>query len=212
MRSVKICEIYHSIQGEGLDIGLPTVFVRASGCPLRCKWCDTLYAFSEGEEISIDEIMEKVQNYGATRVCLTGGEPLMQKETYILLQRLLDSDYFVSVETSGAIQIEEMPCVDNLRIVLDIKCPSSEMHEKMEFANIELLGPTDELKFVIADRKDYEYAKEIIDKYKPICPIVMQPVWGNDIKELAEWVINDELKARVLPQLHKIIWGEKRGV
>lgn len=209
---MEICEIFHSIQGEGLNIGTPTVFVRTSGCPLRCKWCDTLYAFSEGEEMSIDEIIEKVRGYNESHVCVTGGEPLIQKDLVALLQGLLDDGYFVSVETSGAISIEKMPCVDNLRIVLDIKCPSSEMHEKMELANIELLGPADELKFVIADRKDYDYAKEIIAKHKPICSIIMQPVWGNDIRELAEWVLNDKINARVLPQLHKLIWGERRGV
>ncbi len=209
---MEICEIYPSIQGEGLDMGLPTVFVRTSGCPLRCKWCDTLYAFSEGEEMSIEQILEQIQSHGMSRVCLTGGEPLAQKDIYRLIQKLIDSNYIVSVETSGAISIEDMPCVENLRIVLDIKCPSSEMHEKMDFSNIELLSPGDELKFVVADKKDYEYAKGIVDKYKPICSIVMQPVWGSEIKELAEWVLDDHLNARVLPQLHKIIWGERRGV
>ncbi len=209
---MEICEIYPSIQGEGLDMGLPTVFVRTSGCPLRCKWCDTLYAFSEGEEMSIEQILEQIQSHGMSRVCLTGGEPLVQKDIYRLIQKLIDSNYFVSIETSGAISIEDMPCVENLRIVLDIKCPSSEMHEKMDFSNIELLSPGDELKFVVADKKDYEYAKGIVDKYKPICSIVMQPVWGSEIKELAEWVLDDHLNARVLPQLHKIIWGERRGV
>jgi 7-carboxy-7-deazaguanine synthase len=212
MRPMKICEIYHSIQGEGLDIGAPTVFVRTSGCPLKCKWCDTLFAFTEGEEMSVDDILKKVQSFDVPHVCLTGGEPLIQKDSYKLIQELLESGYFVSVETGGSIPIEEMPCVDNLRIVLDIKCPSSEMHEKMEFSNIELLGPFDELKFVIANKKDYEYAKEIIIKHKPVSPIIMQPVWGNDMKDLAEWVIEDKLNARVLPQLHKIIWGEQRGV
>lgn len=209
---MKICEIFHSIQGEGLDMGAPTVFIRTSGCPLRCKWCDTLYAFSEGEEMSIDEILTKVGSYGESRVCVTGGEPLEQKDIFTLLERLLEQGYFVSLETSGALPIEDMPCVENLRVVLDIKCPSSEMHEKMDFSNIELLGPADELKFVISDRKDYDYAKDIISKYKPIGQIIMQPVWGNDLKELVDWVIKDRLNARVLPQLHKIIWGEKRGV
>lgn len=209
---MKICEIYSSIQGEGLDIGAPTVFVRTAGCPLRCKWCDTLFAFNEGEEMTVEEILGEVQNCKVSRVCLTGGEPLIQKDSYKLVNRLLEMNYFVSVQTGGSVPIEEMPCVDNLRIVLDIKCPSSEMQDKMEFSNVELLGPTDELKFVIADRKDYEYAKEIIAKYEPMCSIVMQPVWGNEIKDLAEWVMEDKLNARVLPQLHKIIWGEKRGV
>lgn len=212
MRYMNICEIYSSIQGEGLDIGAPTVFVRTSGCPLKCKWCDTLFAFTEGEDMTVDEILEKVHGLKVPRVCLTGGEPLIQKDSYKLAQKLLDLNYFVSVETGGSIPIEELPCVENLRIVLDIKCPSSEMQDRMEFSNIELLGPTDELKFVIADRKDYDYAKLIMSKHEPICSIVMQPVWGNDIKVLAEWVIEDKLNARVLPQLHKIIWGEKRGV
>ncbi len=193
-------------------MGLPTVFVRTTGCPLRCKWCDTTYAFAEGEEMSVEEVLKQVQGHGVSRVCLTGGEPLAQKDIYKLVQKLIEANYSVSIETSGAITIEDMPCVDNLRIVLDIKCPSSEMQDKMEFTNIELLGPGDELKFVIADKKDYEYAKDIIDKYQPICSIIMQPVWGNEIKDLAEWVLNDNLNARVMPQLHKMIWGEKRGV
>jgi 7-carboxy-7-deazaguanine synthase len=209
---MEICEIFRSIQGEGLDMGLPTIFVRTSGCPLRCKWCDTTYAFAEGEEMSVEEILKQVQGHQVSRVCLTGGEPLAQKDIYPLIQKLIDANYIVSIETSGAISIEDMPCDDNLRIVLDIKCPSSEMHEKMEFSNIELLGLGDELKFVIADKKDYDYAKDVIDKYQPICSIIMQPVWGIEIKELAEWVLNDNLNARVMPQLHKMIWGEKRGV
>lgn len=209
---MEICEIFRSIQGEGLDMGLPTVFVRTTGCPLRCTWCDTTYAFAEGEEMSIEEVLNQVQSHRVSRVCLTGGEPLAQKDIYKLIQKLIDADYLVSIETSGAITIEDMPCVDNLRIVMDIKCPSSEMQDKMEFSNIELLGPGDELKFVIADKKDYEYAKDIIDKYQPICSIIMQPLWGNEIKDLAEWVLNDNLNARVMPQLHKLIWGEKRGV
>lgn len=209
---MKICEIYLSLQGEGLDIGIPTVILRTSGCPLRCKWCDTPYALNEGEEMSVEDILQKVESFGVLHVCLTGGEPLLQRDVYRLVQKLMNKGYLLSVETGGALSIEQMPCAENLRIVLDIKCPSSEMHEKMEFSNIELLGPVDELKFVIADRKDYEYAKGVIEKYEPICSIIMQPVWGSDMKELAEWVIEDRLNARVLPQLHKIIWGEKRGV
>jgi len=207
-----ISEIFYSLQGEGILMGAPTVFVRTAGCNLRCKWCDTEYAFTGGKEMSIDGIIREVGKYDCPHVCITGGEPLIQKDIIKLIQELLDRKYFISVETGGSISIEALPCDEKITISLDIKCPSSGEDQKMEFLNIELLSPNDQLKFVIADDIDYKYAKEIIAKHKPICPIIMQPVGGRDLKELAEKVFRDKINIRVLPQLHKLIWGDRRGV
>jgi 7-carboxy-7-deazaguanine synthase len=207
-----ISEIFYSLQGEGILIGTPTVFIRTAGCDLRCKWCDTEYAFENGIEMAIDEIIGKAENYGSKNACITGGEPLIQNEISKLIQKLIDKNYLVTVETGGAHSIEILPCDDNITISLDIKCPSSGMHNRMNFSNIELLSINDQLKFVIADGEDYKYAKDIIAKYKPICRIIMQPVGGRDLKQLAENVLNDRLNVQVLPQLHKLIWGERRGV
>jgi 7-carboxy-7-deazaguanine synthase len=209
---MKICEIFYSIQGEGLQIGLPTVFIRTSGCNLRCSWCDTTYAYEEGEEMSIEDIISKVKTYSTNHICITGGEPLLQKEITKLIRKLSDQGYYISVETNGSKSIEELPCEEAIMISLDVKCPSSGMHEKMDLNNIELLGPTDQLKFVIGDREDYNHAKKIIGKHKPVCNIIFMPVNGKELENLAKWVLSDGLKARVLPQLHKLIWGEKRRV
>jgi 7-carboxy-7-deazaguanine synthase len=207
-----ISEIFHSLQGEGLLIGLPTVFVRTSGCNLRCKWCDTDYAFEGGQEMSIEEVLDSVGKYNCLHVCLTGGEPLLQKDAIKLINALLEKGYLISIETGGSVSVELLPCDDNLSISLDIKCPSSGEHDRMNFSNLELLSPNDQLKFVIADGEDYEYAKKILDEYETICQIVMQPVGGTDMKALAEKVLDDKLNVRVLPQLHKLIWGVRRGV
>lgn len=209
---MKINEIFYSLQGEGILIGIPTIFIRTTGCNLRCKWCDTKYAYEEGNEMSVEEIVTRVRDFRASYVCVTGGEPLFQKDITKLIQKLSDEGYQVSLETNGSKSIEELPCLDFLMISLDIKCPSSGMHEKMEFSNLELLSPNDQLKFIIEDEKDYRYAKDIIIKHNPVCSIIMMPVGGIDLKNLAEWVLRDKLKVRVLPQLHKLIWGEKRGI
>jgi len=209
---MKINEIFYSIQGEGILTGVPTIFIRTTGCNLRCSWCDTQYAYEEGKEISIDDIIEKVKGYPANYVCITGGEPLLQKDTIKLAQKLCDEDYNVCLETNGSKPIEELPCLNNLMVSLDIKCPSSGMQEKMDFSSIQLLSPNDQLKFVIGDEKDYEYAKEVITKYNPICSIIMMPVGGKELKNLVELILRDGLKVRVLPQLHKLIWGDKKGV
>jgi 7-carboxy-7-deazaguanine synthase len=206
---MKIYSVFRSIQGEGIMIGAPTVFIRTSGCPLRCTYCDTPQAFDKGEEMSVDEIMERVAKYGTRYVCLTGGEPLAQKDARKLIQKLTDEGYWVVVETSGAIPLDEMPCVDNLSISMDIKCPSSGEEGRMLYDNIELLGPTDQLKFVVSDDADYEFAKKIIAEHEPRCEIVFTPVGGKDMRDLAERVLKDGLQARVLPQLHKLIWGDE---
>ncbi len=206
---MKIYSVFRSIQGEGLMIGTPTVFIRTSGCPLRCTYCDTPQAFDEGEEWSSDDIVERVRTYRTRDVCLTGGEPLAQKDSLGLIQKLLDSGHTVVVETSGAIPLDEMPCDGNLSISMDIKCPSSGEEDKMLYDNIELLGPTDQLKFVISDDADYEFARKVIDEYGPKCEVILTPVGGKDLKGLAEKVLKDDLQGRVLPQLHKLIWGDE---
>jgi 7-carboxy-7-deazaguanine synthase len=206
---MEIYSIFKSIQGEGLMIGAPTVFIRTSGCPLRCTYCDTPQAFDKGEKMSVDEIMERVEGYETTNLCLTGGEPLAQKEARRLVNMLVQKGYNVVVETSGAIPLDEMPCVENLSISMDIKCPSSGEEGKMVYENIELLGPTDQLKFVISDKADYKFAKEVLKKYEPLCEVIFTPVGGKDLKDLAERVLKDGLRCRVLPQLHKLIWGDE---
>ncbi|MCJ2533567.1 MAG: radical SAM protein [Candidatus Thermoplasmatota archaeon] len=206
---MNIYSVFRSIQGEGLMIGTPTVFIRTSGCPLRCTYCDTPQAFDKGEELSNDDIVERVQTYRTRDVCLTGGEPLAQKDSLKLIQKLLDIGHTVVVETSGAIPLDEMPCDGNLSICMDIKCPSSGEEDKMLYDNIELLGPTDQLKFVISDGADYEFAKKVIDEYAPKCEVILTPVGGKDLKELAENVLKDGLQGRVLPQLHRLIWGDE---
>jgi 7-carboxy-7-deazaguanine synthase len=209
---MKINEIFYSIQGEGVLMGFPMVFIRTSGCNLRCKWCDTKYAYDEGEEMGLKEILEMVETFPTKHVCLTGGEPLTQNDIQKLITMLLNLNYDVSLETNGSKSIKDLPKYDSLMINLDIKCPSSEMNDKMDFTNIQLLEPKDQLKFIIEDENDYEYAKDIISKYEPNCNIIVMPVYGSNLKDLAEWVLKDGLNVRVLPQLHKLIWGEKRGV
>lgn len=206
---MKIYSIFKSIQGEGLTMGAPTTFIRTSGCPLRCTYCDTKQAYDKGEEMSLAEIMSRVAKFKTTHVCLTGGEPLMQREAPKLVQMLLEEDYRVVIETNGAMPLDEMPCDENLTISMDIKCPSSGEASKMVFSNIEILGPTDQLKFVIADEADYQYAKEVLERYAPKCAVIFTPVGGTELRPLAEKVLKDKLDVRVLPQLHKFIWGEE---
>ncbi len=208
-KKIKINEIFYSLQGEGSDAGLPTIFIRFTGCNLRCNYCDTRYAFYEGKYMTIDEIMESVKKWSCKRVCITGGEPLLQKNVYALIDELLREGYEVSIETNGSISIMKLSKM-NVKIKMDIKLPSSGMHDKMLFGNISLLRGSDELKFIIWNKQDYEYAKDIIARYKPKCQIIMQPVWGSKIK-LADWILKDEIDARFSIQLHKILWGDERG-
>ena len=208
-KKIKINEIFYSLQGEGSDAGLPTIFIRFTGCNLRCNYCDTRYAFYEGKYMTTDEIMESVKKWSCKRVCITGGEPLLQKNVYALIDELLREGYEVSIETNGSISIMKLSKM-NVKIKMDIKLPSSGMHDKMLFGNISLLRGSDELKFIIWNKQDYEYAKDIIARYKPRCQIIMQPVWGSKIK-LADWILKDEIDARFSIQLHKILWGNERG-
>jgi 7-carboxy-7-deazaguanine synthase len=206
---MKIYSVFKSLQGEGLTIGAPTTFIRTSGCPLRCTYCDTPQAFDKGEQMTLEAILKKVKQFRCRHVCLTGGEPMAQKNAPKLIEMLLDEGYHLVLETNGAMPLDELPCVENLTISMDIKCPSSGESEKMLFENLEVLGPTDQLKFIISDDKDYEYAKEVLRKYSPKCEVILTPVGGKDLKALAEKVLKEGLDARVLPQLHKFIWGDE---
>ena len=208
---MKVNEMFLSIQGEGIYIGVPMFFIRFTGCNLRCAWCDTQYAFYEGTERSIDEIVEEIEKSGMEWICLTGGEPLLQKDIYKLIDKIID-EHKILIETNGSILIDKLPTEENLIISLDIKTPSSGMEKKMKFENLKYLGPKDFVKFVILDNTDFEYAKRIIEKYEIEREIVFQPVGGVNLRWIAERIIKEKINVRILPQLHKIIWGEKRGV
>lgn len=208
---IKINEIFHSIQGEGIDAGKPAIFIRLTGCNLRCSYCDTTYAFHEGKNMSIEEIINEIKKWKCRRVCITGGEPLLQKNVYLLIDVLLEKGYEVSIETNGSMDIKKLVERDII-IKMDYKLPSSKMNEKMREENIRLLRNEDEIKFVIGSRKDYEYALEIMEKYSPQCHIIMQPVWKEmDARNLTEWILEDGIDVILSLQIHKIIWGEERG-
>ena len=209
---MKINEIFYSLQGEGKWAGRPNIFIRTSGCNLRCSYCDTKYAYEDGKEISINEILNKIKKYNCHYVCLTGGEPLLQEEILDLINSLLKKKYYVVVETNGSISIKNLIKYKPLVISLDIKCPSSNMHKKIQFKNLNLLRKDDQIKFVIKNREDYIYAKNIVNKYKPACDVYFQPVWGENPKKIAKWMISDRLDVKLNLQLHKIIWGLKKRV
>jgi 7-carboxy-7-deazaguanine synthase len=205
-------EMFLSVQGEGRTMGLPTVFVRLSGCNLDCRWCDTRYAEEGGSEMSVDEVLAGIKGYRTRHVCLTGGEPLWHDETPILISRLLEEGKHVSLETNGSLSITGLPDHPDLMISMDYKCPSSGMEGRMLVENLRNLKPKDQLKFVVADREDLERAEEVLRKFVPDCPAIFTPVGGLTLAPVVEFVLKRRLEVRVLPQLHKLIWGEKRGV
>lgn len=211
--ALKIYEIFHSLQGETSRIGLPTVFVRLTGCPMRCTYCDTEYAFSGGGNMEIANILQKVAEFGTKFVTVTGGEPLAQKECYGLLQALCDVGYSVSLETGGAMDI--VPVDVRVSIILDIKTPTSNEEKNMLWDNLKHVSAKDEIKFVICNRADYDWAKaKLIElKLTEKCSVLFSPSY-HDLKadELASWVLADKLLVRMQIQLHKILWGEKAGV
>lgn len=208
---MKINEIFYSIQGEGKNSGVPTIFIRTSGCNLRCSYCDTIYAYENGEEFKPDHILKELKKHNCKNVSITGGEPLLQKDLEYLLEILIQNNYNISIETNGSIDIIHLTKYDNVIISLDIKCPSSNMSGKMVFNNILYLREKDQLKMIIKNRNDYEYAKKIIKNYKIKCPIFLQPVWGENPKKLANWILQDNLNVILSLQLHKLIWGLKKG-
>ena len=206
---IKINEIYLSVQGESTHTGLPCIFVRLTGCNLRCSWCDTAYAFHEGTNMSIDEILQKVESFGIHLIEITGGEPLMQDNVYTLMRRLIEKGYKVMLETGGSISLERVP-KDVIKI-MDLKCPGSGEQEKNNLDNLKLLAPHDEVKFVILDRKDYEWSRNIIKRYKinETAHILISPVFDKlELKEMVKWILEDRLPVRLQTQLHKIIWDK----
>ncbi len=210
---LKIHEIFHSIQGESSRIGLPTTFVRLTGCPMRCVYCDTAYAFSGGSNMGIDEILSKVAELGAPYVTVTGGEPLAQKDCHVLLTALCDAGYSVSLETGGAMDISAVD--PRVSVILDIKTPGSGELAKNLWSNLPLLKKTDEVKFVLCDRADYDWSKQQLAEHKlnEICPVIFSPVFSQvQPSDLAAWVLADKLPVRMQVQLHNILWGEKPGV
>ncbi len=206
---MNINEIFYSLQGEGKFLGLPTIFIRTSGCNLRCSYCDTTYAYKQGEELSINAICEKIKNYECNTVCLTGGEPLIQNETEMLIEHLINHGYHCSIETNGSKNIESLLNKQSLCISLDIKCPSSTMQHHMKVDTISLLRKQDQLKFIIGTKKDFTYAKNMIQQYHPTCPVYFQAVWGSSTTQLAEWILQANLTVHLGLQLHKIIWGKE---
>ena len=210
--SLRITEIFFSIQGETSKVGLPTVFIRLTGCPLRCQYCDTSYAFYGGEVMLFEDIIHQVTKFNCKDVCVTGGEPLAQANSKKLLKDLADLDFQVSLETGGSISLKGVD--ERVKIIMDIKTPDSGESTKNRWENLELLKQTDELKIVICSREDYQWSKEIIEQYKisEKCPILFSPCAESiDPRDLAEWILTDQLPIRFQMQIHKILWNNQPG-
>jgi 7-carboxy-7-deazaguanine synthase len=209
---MQINEIFYSIQGEGVHIGIPMVFVRFTGCNLRCEWCDTQYAFFEGKKMSLEDVRKEIKKYKVKWVCITGGEPLLQEEVYPLIYSLLKEEYRILIQTNGSIPLLDIPCEDTIFINMDIKTPSSKMQDRLLESNIELLGKKDSIKFVILDDDDYNFTKQFLKEHQTEGEIIIQPEGNKNYKVLVEKVLKDRLNVRVLPQLHKLIWGDQHGI
>ncbi len=208
----RVNEIFFSLQGESIKVGLPTIFIRLTGCPLRCTYCDTAYAFHEGEKMTIDAIIQDISQYRAKHVTVTGGEPLAQKTCHELLARLCDEGYQVSLETSGAIDVANVD--ERVMKVMDIKTPGSSEAEKNNFKNITHLTNKDQIKFVISDQSDYDWSKQIMNEFKlpDICEVLFSPEHeALSPTDLAGWILEDKLNVRLQVQLHKYLWGNVPG-
>lgn len=209
---LRLTEVFCSLQGEARDAGWPTVFVRLTGCPLRCGYCDTAYAFHGGEWWEIEAILAQVASYGVRHVCVTGGEPLAQKRCHELLRRLCDAGYEVSLETSGAIDLSEVDT--RVSRVMDIKTPGSGEVARNRWENIEVLGAHDQIKFVLCGRDDYQWASEVVRKYDLAhrCTVWFSPSHAQLLpSDLADWIVADRLPVRFQTQLHKLLWGDAPG-
>jgi 7-carboxy-7-deazaguanine synthase len=208
-------EIFHSIQGESTHSGRPCVFVRLTACDLRCSWCDTPYAFSEGRKIPVEDVVSQVESYGCGLVEITGGEPLLQREVYPLMRTLLERGHEVLLETGGHVSVAEVP--DGVARIIDVKCPASGESHRNHWPNLDILTPRDEVKFVIGDRADYEYAREVVTRHglvPRVAAVLFSPVHGVlPPADLAAWILEDRLGVRLQLQSHKYIWGAHvRGV
>jgi len=209
---LRITEIFHSLQGEASRVGLPTVFVRLTGCPLRCTWCDTTYSFTGGTMRTQAEVLAEVGKYPARQVCVTGGEPLAQKACLPLLTALCDAGYEVSLETSGAVDIA--PVDPRVSCIMDLKAPDSGESGKNLWANLTHLKASDEIKIVIASREDYEWARQVLQVHglDGRCPVLFSPAQGSiEPAALAGWILEDGLPVRFQLQLHKLLWGNMKG-
>jgi len=213
---LRVTEIFHSIQGESTHAGRPCTFVRLTGCPMRCVWCDSEYTFTGGDHLSIDAIVEQVKSFGGRLVEVTGGEPLAQKEAFTLIERLCDEGYEVLVETGGYVSTEAVD--QRAKLILDVKCPASGEESRNHWPNLDRLrADKDEVKFVVADRADWDYAQQLIERMelqKRCKAILISPAWGAlNLQDLADWIATSGLDVRMQLQLHKYIWGpEARGV
>lgn len=210
--TLKISEIFHSLQGESTRVGLPTVFVRLTGCPLRCTWCDSEYAFSGGSRMSVSEVLDRVAQYACHAVCVTGGEPLAQTACLELLRVLCEAGHSVSLETSGALDLAGVD--PRVARIMDLKAPGSGEAEKNRWENLDALNGRDEIKFVLASASDYDWARQVLRarRLDEICTVLFAPVQGQlDPAQLADWILRDRLPVRFQLQLHKILWGAERG-
>ena len=211
--TLRITEIFHSLQGEARSVGIPTIFVRLTGCPLRCQYCDTAYAFDGGEILELDSILQQVKDYDCEFVTVTGGEPLAQPNCTELLGILCDAKLKVSIETSGAMSIEEID--ERVSIVMDLKTPGSLECDRNQYENVAYLKEKDQVKFVICDRKDFEWSKAKVDQYdlvNRVGEVLFSPSYEKqNATELAQWILDDKLKVRMQLQLHKLLWNDERG-
>jgi 7-carboxy-7-deazaguanine synthase len=208
---VRVIEVFHSLQGEGPRTGERTTFIRTARCNLRCSWCDTTYSFGPGRERSIPSLLREVARNRTRNVCLTGGEPLLQAESVVLVRALSDRKWTTVIETGGSLDVSPYLEIPHVVLSVDVKCPSSKMEGRNRWANLPLLRPTDVLKFVIADRADYLYARRVLRERRSRAGVVFQPVWGTDAGRLADWVLKDRLDVRVMLQEHKVLWGAVPG-
>lgn len=209
---LRVSEIFHSIQGEANAVGWPTVFVRLTGCPLRCVWCDTEYAFHGGQWHDIGEVLAEVARYDTRHVCVTGGEPLAQKRCVILLERLCDAGHEVSLETSGSVDVSDVD--SRVHKVLDLKAPGSGESARNLWSNLEHLNPHDQIKIVLADRADFDWACQMLDEHKltGYCDVLFSPVADKlQPRQLAEWILAERLPVRMQMQMHKLLWGNTPG-
>ncbi|MGI0130678.1 MAG: 7-carboxy-7-deazaguanine synthase QueE [Thermoplasmata archaeon] len=208
---MRIIEVFHSLQGEGPLSGVRTSFIRTARCNLRCAWCDTTYSFGAGRERSIPSLLREVASHRTQHVCLTGGEPLLQADSVRLVRSLSGRRITTVIETGGSLDVRPYLGIPRVILSVDVKCPSSHMEQRNRWENLPLLRAEDVMKFVIADRADYLYAKRVLRGYRGGATIVFQPVWGTDAGRLADWVLADRLDVRVMLQEHKLLWGEVPG-
>lgn len=213
MQKLKVNEIFYSLQGESSYVGLPTTFIRLTGCPMRCNYCDTEYAFNDGNNLTVIEILDVISNYKTKNITVTGGEPLAQKECWNLLESLCNQNYIVSLETGGGITIKNID--ERVKIILDIKTPGSGEEKNNLWDNLKFIKPEDEIKFVITNLEDYKWAKKVLIRENLFekASILFSPASGKvNPKDLADWILEDHLKVRFQIQLHKMIWGQIPGV